>query len=131
RDRQANPTQSLPQTNKETPGMAAKFELKATKGGKFMFTLKAANGKVILTSETYDTKKAAAKGIEAVKKNAANEKRFEKRKTKNGQQYFILKAANGEPIGRSETCTSATSVKNGITSVMQNAPDARVDDLTE
>ena len=111
--------------------MAAKFELKAAKGGKFMFILKAANGKVILTSETYDTKKAAAKGIEAVKKNAANEKRFEKRKAKNGQQYFILKAANGKPIGRSETCTSATSVKNGITSVMQNAPDARVDDLTE
>ncbi len=110
--------------------MAAKFELKAAKGGKFIFILKAANGKVILTSETYDTKKAAVKGVEAVKKNAANEKRFEKRETKKGERYFILKATNGEPIGRSEACTSAKSVNNGIASVIKSAPDARVDDLT-
>ena len=110
--------------------MAAKFELKSAKGGKFMFILKAANGKVILSSESYDTKKAAVKGVEAVKKNAANEKRFEKKVAKNGRQYFILKAANGEPIGRSETCTSAKSVRNGVASVMQNAPEARVDDLS-
>lgn len=110
--------------------MAAKFELKATKGGKFMFILKAANGKVVLTSETYDAKKTAVKGVEAVKKNAASEKRFEKKAAKNGQQYFILKAANGEPIGRSETYTSAKSVNNGIASVMKSAPEARVDDLT-
>ena len=39
--------------------MAAKFELKAAKGGKFVFNLKATNGQVILSSEIYESKKAA------------------------------------------------------------------------
>ena len=56
--------------------MAAKFELKPAKGGKFMFNLKAMNGQVILTSELYESKKAAEKGIASVRKNAASEKRL-------------------------------------------------------
>src|SRR5262245_8263222 len=111
--------------------MAAKYELKPAKGGKFIFNLKAPNGKVVLTSETYDTKKAATKGIEAVKKSASMDKRFEEKKTKKGEQYFVLRAANGEPVGRSEAYTSAKSLRGGIASVKKNAPDARVDDLTE
>ncbi len=35
--------------------MAGKFELKKSDSGKFMFYLKAGNGKVILTSELYRT----------------------------------------------------------------------------
>ena len=52
--------------------VVGKFELKPAKGGKFMFNLKATNGQVILTSETYETKKAAEKGIASVRKSAAN-----------------------------------------------------------
>ena len=37
-----------------------------------------------------------------MRKNAATEKRFEKREARNGEQYFVLKAANGEIIGKSE-----------------------------
>ena len=53
--------------------MAAKFELKAAQGGKFVFNLKATNGQVILSSEIYESKKAAEKGIESVRKNAATD----------------------------------------------------------
>jgi uncharacterized protein len=49
--------------------MAGKFDLKKTPSGKFMFNLKAANSRVILTSELYDTKAAAQNGIDSVKKN--------------------------------------------------------------
>ena len=57
----------------ETPGapVAAKFVLTKTASGQFRFNLKAGNGEVIATSESYTTKAAALGGIESVKKNAA------------------------------------------------------------
>ncbi len=56
--------------------MAGKFEIKAGKTGKFRFNLKASNGQVILTSEAYDTRKAAEGGIASVKKNAGDDQAF-------------------------------------------------------
>jgi len=42
----------------------------------------------------------------------------------------VLKAGNGEEIGRSETYSSESAMENGIASVKKNAPDAKVEDLT-
>lgn len=109
--------------------MAGKFEIQKGKGG-YRFNLKAGNGKKILTSETYTTKSGAEKGIESVKNNAKNPDRIEEKKAKNGQTYFVLKAANGEPIGRSETYESTAGMKNGIDSVKRNASKAKIDDKT-
>jgi uncharacterized protein YegP (UPF0339 family) len=50
--------------------MAGKFVVKKGSSGKFHFNLLAANGQVIATSETYESKSAAMNGIESVKKNA-------------------------------------------------------------
>lgn len=50
--------------------MAGKFELWIDKGGEYRFTLKAANGQVIATSEGYSSKAAALNGIASVKTNA-------------------------------------------------------------
>jgi uncharacterized protein YegP (UPF0339 family) len=50
--------------------MAAKFVLKKGPTGKFRFNLVATNGQVIATSEAYESKASAIKGIEAVKRNA-------------------------------------------------------------
>jgi uncharacterized protein len=109
--------------------MAAKFELKSAKNGQFMFNLKAANGEVILTSEQYKEKSAAMKGIESVKKNAANDAMFERKTAKDGHAYFVLKAANHEVIGKSEMYKSTSSMENGIASVKKNGPEARVEDI--
>jgi uncharacterized protein YegP (UPF0339 family) len=106
--------------------MAGKFELKSAKNGKFFFNLKASNGQIILSSEMYETRAAAENGIESVKKNAGSEARFERKKSNKGDDYFILKAGNGEPIGKSEMYASAASMENGLQSVMKNAPDAPV-----
>jgi uncharacterized protein YegP (UPF0339 family) len=112
--------------------MAAKFEIKKSKNGtQFFFNLKAANGQVVLSSEIYDAKKSAEKGITSVKKNAVNDKRYERKTAKNGEPYFVLKANNGEIIGKSELYSSAKSVEKGIASVKKNAPDARVVEVTE
>ncbi|NHZ71831.1 MAG: DUF1508 domain-containing protein [Aquificales bacterium] len=52
--------------------MAGKFEVKKRKDGQFMFNLKASNGEIIATSEAYKQKASAMKGIESVRKNAAD-----------------------------------------------------------
>ena len=110
--------------------MAGYFELKAAAGGKFSFNLKAANNQVILTSETYTTKAAAADGIESVKKNASTDARYERKVAKDNSPYFVLTAANGQVIGKSEMYSSAAAMEHGITSVKANAPAADVKDLT-
>lgn len=50
--------------------MAAKFVLKRSTNGKYHFNLQAANGEIIATSELYESKASAEKGIESVRVNA-------------------------------------------------------------
>ncbi len=108
--------------------MAGKFEIKTGKTGKVRFNLKASNGQIILTSEAYESRNSAVKGITSVKKNAANDKRFERKTGKDGSAYFVMKASNGEPIGKSEMYTTVRSMENGIASVGRNAPEAETVD---
>lgn len=108
--------------------MAGKFEIKTGKNGKVHFNLKASNGQVILSSEKYETRKAAESGIASVKKNAGNDARFERKTAKDGSSYFVLKASNGEPIGKSEMYKTKRSMEGGIVSVGKNAPDAPIAD---
>lgn len=110
--------------------MHGKFELKTAKDGQFMFNLKASNGQVILTSERYKQKASAEKGIESVRKNSVREGAFEVRENSKGEPYFILKATNGQEIGRSEYYSAKASMEKGIASVMKNAPEAKFEDIT-
>jgi uncharacterized protein len=109
--------------------MAGKFELKKNDSGKFMFNLKAGNGKVILTSQLYRTKAAAQTGIASVKQHAADGANFERKTSTRGEPYFVLKAANKQVIGTSEMYTSTSAMQNGIASVKAHAPDAAVVDV--
>ena len=110
--------------------MAGKFELKKSKNDKFFFSLLAGNGQTILSSEMYETRASASKGIASVQKNAADAARFQRLEGKDGSPYFVLKAANHQIIGQSQMYKSEASRDNGIESVMKHAPDASVNDLT-
>ena len=110
--------------------MAGKFEIKQSTNGKFHFNLKAGNGQIILSSEMYESKSACQNGIESIKKNGGEEKRYERKESKNGDPYFIIKAGNGQEIGRSEMYSGNAAMENGIQSVMKNAPDADIVDTT-
>ena len=101
--------------------MAAKYEIKATANGKFIFNLKAGNGEIILTSQQYKAIGYAKKGIASVQKNGADAKRFEIKEAANGQVYFVLKAANSQIIGKSEFYPNKAIAEKGIASVMKNA----------
>ena len=107
-----------------------KFEITLRKNGDPQFVLKAANGRVILASQGYKSKKSCLEGIDSVKKNGPMDERFERLVAKNGQPYFNLKASNGQVIGTSEMYSSASAMEKGIASVKNNAADAEVVDLS-
>lgn len=51
--------------------MAAQFEIYTDSRGEYRFRLKAANGEVVATGESYATKAGALRGVDAVKRAAA------------------------------------------------------------
>ena len=106
--------------------MPGKFELLKAKDGEFRFVLKGANGEVILTSELYKHKESAEKGIASVKKNASEDKRYERKTSHSGKPFFVLKAGNHEVIGTSQMYKSAASMEEGIAAVKSNAAQAEV-----
>ena len=110
--------------------MAAKFEVYKDKAGEFRFRLKAGNGEIILTGEGYKAKAGCLNGIESIKKNSQEEKRFETYQDKKGEYRFRLKAGNGEVIGVGEGYTTADGCKKGIESVARNAKEAEIVDQT-
>ena len=118
-----------------------KFVMGPTKNGGFRFNLKAGNGEIIATSETYNTEAACQNGIESVRKNAVEAKledqtienfekqthpKFEVYKDKAGEFRFRLKARNGEIIATGESYKAKASCLNGIDSIRRNAPDAPI-----
>ena len=118
-----------------------KFVMGPTKNGGFRFNLKAGNGEIIATSETYSTDSACKAGIESVRKNAVAAKledqtvenfekvsnpKFEVYKDKAGEFRFRLKAGNGEIIATGEGYKAKASCLNGIESIRKNAPEAEV-----
>jgi len=96
----------------------------------FRFNLKAENGEKILHSEGYVSSAGCDNGIASVKTNSPIDSRYDKRNAVDGQFYFVLKAANGEIIGTSETYTTAASRDNGISAVKRVGPSAPVDDIS-
>ena len=110
--------------------MAGKFVIGKRSNGDFQFVLKAGNGQVILASQGYADKSGAKNGIESVRKNSADDGRFERKTSSNDKPFFNLLAANGQVIGTSEMYESVASRENGIESVKKNAPDAETVDET-
>ena len=117
-----------------------KFVVKQTKNG-FVFNLKAGNGEIIATSQTYSGEDACMNGIESVRKNAELAKledqtvenfetvtnpKVEVYLDKRGEYRFRLKARNGEIIATGEGYKAKASCLNGIDSIRRNAPESPV-----
>jgi len=91
------------------------------KDGQHYFRIKADNGQIVLQSEGYKTKAGAEKGVESVEKHGRSKENFEIKDTRNGKKYFVLKAANGRTIGKSQMYVSKTGASKGIESVKTNS----------
>ena len=110
--------------------MAGYFDLKTAKDGQTYWNLKAGNHETILTSEMYTTRAAAENGIASVQNNCTNPDRYETKTQTNGKPYFVLKAGNGQVIGKSEAYESTAACENGIKSVTTNGTTTTIKDNT-
>lgn len=106
--------------------MSAEFVIDRSDAGKFRFNLHAGNNQIVLTSESYESKAAAENGIESVRKNSADDKRFTRKTAVDGRDYFVLVASNGQTIGQSQMYASKSAMEKGIESVRTNAPLATI-----
>jgi uncharacterized protein len=102
------------------------FQVSTGKDEKFYFKLTAKNGQVILSSQGYKDKSGCRNGIASVKKNSSNKKHFERKDSKGGQYYFVLKAANSKVVGKSQMYKTNESSENGIESIKTNARLAKI-----
>jgi len=107
--------------------------LKAT-NGEYYFNLVAANGEIIGTSETYESKTSAKNGANGVKALVSKQLRIEAAQTggakftvftgSDGDSYFNLRAANGEIVLASEGYVDEEGALGAIDSVRTNGTTA-------
>lgn len=110
----------------------AKFEVyQSGKKDEYRFRLKASNGQIILSSEGYTTKAACLNGVESVRKNASDPKRFNKTKTPTNMFRFALTAANSQIIGTSQNYKSESGCRKGIESVGKTAAKAVIKEVSK
>lgn len=107
-----------------------KFQIYTGEDKQFYFRLCAVNGEIILGSEGYVSKSGCDNGVRSVKENAAKDERYQRKTAEDEQYYFVLVAANGEVIGKSETYSSERSRDDGVEAVKRTAPDAPVEEIT-
>lgn len=117
-----------------------KFLIKKTETG-IVFHLRAANGETIGVSEVYRSEESCKKGIESVMKTSQTagiedktlsrskelkHPKFEIYKDKGSKFRFRLLAHNGQEVLASQPYTAKASCRNGINSVILNAPSAEI-----
>jgi uncharacterized protein YegP (UPF0339 family) len=117
------------QRYKERP-MDGWFDVNKSKADDFYFVLKAGNGEVVLTSEMYESKSSADKGIASVQSNSGDDACYDRTTSSDGKFRFNLKAANHQVIGTSQLYKSVGSREEGIVSVKHNGKSKTVKDNT-
>jgi len=110
--------------------MAGYYDLYRSKDQKYYFNLSGDNNENVLTSETYNLKQSALDGITSVRINSLDDTRYKRKISSRGQNYFVLTASNGEPIGASEEYSSSYAMERGISVVKQIGPSATLRDHT-
>ena len=104
----------------------AAFELRKSDDGHFSFSLLDGDDKTLLKSEQYNSKASAQNGIESIRKNSAEDGRYELKESNNGKFYFNLKATNGQIIGTSPLFADEAAREAAIAKVKAEAASASV-----
>ncbi len=102
--------------------MNGKYTVHAVGSAEFHWSLKARDAQTMLSSQTYAGKSGAETGIESCRINSADDARYERLTTRDARSYFVLKAANGEIIGTSETYPTAVAREKGIALCKESGP---------
>jgi len=108
--------------------MSLKFEITKSDGGEFFFKLLNTDGRTLLRSEGYKAKASCTNGIESVRRNAGDDKRYAPLTASDGRPYFNLTATNGQIIGTSPMFADAAACAAAIAATKTGAASATVDD---
>ena len=106
--------------------MATHYVVTKSRDGQLMFSLKAPDGHILLTSGWYGTPSALEGGMEAVRTNSPLDERYGRLADDDGKPYFVLKAVNGMVVGRSEAYPSPSAMEEDIARVGGYAASASI-----
>lgn len=108
-----------------------KYVMSKDAAGKFRFILRAVNGEPILNaSEGYNSRTDCLTAISSCQANSPFDSRYERKQGITGKYFFVLKAANGQVIGVSESYDTSAGRDNGIEACKRDGPTYRIEDLS-
>lgn len=94
----------------------------------FSFSFVNDEGKMVLRSENYKAKDSATKGINSVKKNCTEDKRYILKESANGMFFFNVKSANGQVVATSAMFPDEKERSAAIAKVKEQVPDCEVEE---
>jgi len=94
----------------------------------YSFTFVNDEGKMVLKSENYKAKDSASKGINSVKKNCMEDKRYILKESVNGMFFFNIKSANGKIVVTSALYPSTQDRTDAINHVKLHAPGCAIEE---
>jgi uncharacterized protein len=105
----------------------ARVEVAAGETGKFHFNIHAANGQIVLTSESYTTEAAAYNGAFAVQADGVLATAYAVKQNLSANGFFFtVTAQNGEVIGTSQQYTTKESALDGMAALQKLLPSIAV-----
>lgn len=96
----------------------------------YSFSFTNEDGGSIVRSENYKDKKGALGGIESVRKNSADDKRYEAKTSSNGKYYFNIKSTNGQVVATSPMHASEADRAAAMQRLKTQGASAELDDQT-
>jgi uncharacterized protein len=93
------------------------FKGAMNRGQQFYFRLVAANGQIVLQSESYKAKQGALTGVNSIIRTGVANATIGK--SADGQYYFTVKGNNFKITANSETYASRSNVKRALAAVQQ------------
>jgi uncharacterized protein len=106
--------------------MNGKYTISLVGTSEYHWSLTARNAQTMLSSRIYAAKAGVETGIESCRVNSLDEARYERMAANDSRCYFVLKTAEGEVIGTSETYHSARAREQAIALCKESGPLAEV-----
>ncbi|PID48032.1 MAG: hypothetical protein CR967_01860 [Proteobacteria bacterium] len=94
----------------------------------FTFVFLDDEGKTLIKSENYTQKASAKNGIESVRKNCLEDKRYEFKEAKSGKLFFNIKSTNGQVVGTSGFFDDKAKQDKAVAYLKANAKKAKIEE---
>lgn len=100
------------------PQTVGRFEVFRGLDGKHYFHLRARNGEIVLQSQAYSSRAKATAGVASVQSNGLVAARYSVLAAADGRFSFVLKATNGQVVGRGQLYASRWNAERGVETVI-------------